>query len=303
MVSAGDPTPMTEQRRLKLDGSVFWAAVIAIPLTWQGQPAALVVTRDITYQKLAEAGLKEAKDAAEFANRSKTEFLANMSHELRTPLNAVIGFSEIMKDELFGAIGHHNYLGYVNDIHESGTHLLNVINDLLDLSKVEAGKMEPLFEPVNAAKAIESSLRTVDGRAHERGISITTKIEQKLPEIFADERMLKQILMNLLSNAVKFTPEGGKIRLRACVLTGGDMEISVIDTGIGIARADLGTVLEPFGQVESILTRKFDGTGLGLPLTRSLVEIHGGELTIRSKQGMGTKVTVRLPIGEVPAAD
>lgn len=301
LVLAGESAPMTEQRQIKLDGTVFWAAVIAIPLTWQGNPAALVVTRDITHQKHAEAGLKEAKDAAEFANRSKTEFLANMSHELRTPLNAVIGFSEIMKDQMFGAIGHNNYLGYVNDIHESGTHLLKVINDLLDLSKVEAGKMEPLFESVDVSKAIESSLRTVEGRAHERGISIMVKIEQKLPEIYADERMLKQILMNLLSNAVKFTPEGGKIRLRARVRTGGDIELSVIDTGIGIARSDLETVMEPFGQVESILTRKFDGTGLGLPLTRSLVEIHGGHMSIQSKQGLGTKVTIRLP-GHKPAA-
>ena len=162
-VLANDSTPMTEQRRIRLNGSMFWAAVIAIPMTWQDRPAALVVTRDITLQKRAEAGLKEAKDAAEFANRSKTEFLANMSHELRTPLNAVIGFSEIMKDEMFGAIGHNNYLGYVNDIHESGTHLLKVINDLLDLSKVEAGKMVPSFEDVDVAKAIEASLRTVDG--------------------------------------------------------------------------------------------------------------------------------------------
>ena len=174
-----------------------------------------MVTRDITHQKHAEECLKEAKDAAEFANRGKTEFLANMSHELRTPLNAVIGFPEIMKDELFGAIGHRNYLGYVNDIHESGNNLLYVINDLIDLSKVEAGKMAPSFESVDVSNAIEASLRIVNGRARERRISITTKIEQELPEIFADDRMLKQILMNLLSNAVKFTAEGGKIRLRA----------------------------------------------------------------------------------------
>lgn len=295
LVLSGISTPMTEQRRVRLDATMFWAAVISIPLTWQGQPASLVVTRDITHQKYAEEGLKEAKDAAELANRSKTEFLANMSHELRTPLNAVIGFSEIMKDEMFGAIGHHNYLGYVNDIHESGTHLLKVINDLLDLSKVEAGKMAASLEMVDVAKAIKSSLRTVEGRAFECGISITTKIEHALPGMLADERMIKQILMNLLSNAVKFTPEGGKIRVRARVSPGGEIEISVTDTGIGIARADIETVMAPFGQVENILTRKFDGTGLGLPLTRSLVELQGGELRLLSKRGMGTKVTIRLP--------
>jgi PAS domain S-box-containing protein len=298
---SGGLTPMTEQRRVRLNGEIFWAAVTAIPLTWQGQTAALVVTRDITSQKHAAERMKEAKDAAEFANRSKTEFLANMSHELRTPLNAVIGFSEIMKEEMFGAIGHGNYLEYVKDIHESGTHLLNVINDLLDLSKVEAGKMEPNFDTVDVVKAIDASLRVVGGRARENRIAVTARIEPGLPAIHADERMIKQILLNLLSNAVKFTPEGGKVRLRARLLSGGETEISVTDTGIGIAQADLETVMAPFGQVENIMTRKFDGTGLGLPLTRSLVEIHGGELRVRSKQGLGTKVIVRLPPGGASA--
>ena len=160
--------------------------------------------------------------------------------------------------------------------------------------------MAPSFESVDVSNAIEASLRIVDGRARERRISITTKIEQALPEIFADDRTLKQILMNLLSNAVKFTAEGGKVRLRARVLTGGGIEISVIDTGIGIAKSDLETVMAPFGQVESTLTRKFAGTGLGLPLTRSLVELHGGSLVVQSKQG--TRVTIKPPAGDSPTA-
>ena len=305
IVLSGGATPMLEQRRRRLDGSEFWGATTAIPLTWQGEHAALVVIRDISDQKHAQQSLENAKDAAEFANRTKSEFLANMSHELRTPLNAVIGFSEIMKNQMFGAIGHGNYLEYVSDIHESGIHLLRVINDLLDLSKVEAGRLTPSFTSVDVAQAVSASLRVVRGRADECDVSITVNIADDLPAIRADERMVRQILMNLLSNAVKFTSEGGKVRIRARMKSGAGpdcgpedgLEISVTDTGIGIAREDMETALAPFGQVESTLTRRFDGTGLGLPLTRSLVELHGGRLILRSKRGWGTKVTILLPVG------
>jgi len=292
---SGTATPLMEQHRVRLDGGDYWAAVTAIPMTWKGKPAGLVVIRDITDERFAQEQLQEAKDAAEFANRTKSEFLANMSHELRTPLNAVIGFSEIMSKQILGPIGNDNYRGYVNDIHESGTHLLRVINDILDLSKVESGKLMPDLAEADAREAIEASIRVVRGRAESQGIDIDRRVPEDIPPVRADERMLKQILMNLLSNAVKFTAEGGRVRIAARATSEGDVEISVTDNGIGISARDLAKVMEPFGQVESALSRKFEGTGLGLPLSRSLVELQGGEMILRSKPGLGTRVAIRLP--------
>jgi PAS domain S-box-containing protein len=285
----------TEQKQLRLDGSVIMVECTGNPVHWNGQNCVLVEARDITARHRAENDLLIAKETAELANRTKTEFLANMSHELRTPLNAVIGFSEIMKSELLGTIGNDQYKDYCNDIHQSGIHLLKVINDILDISKIEAGKFDLYDEEFDPVEAIESCMRLIKERALNSNIDLSMVLQGELPQIRADERKLKQILLNLLSNAVKFTPEGGRVSIEAAADTESGFKVSVTDTGIGIAREDFNTVLTPFGQVESALARKFDGTGLGLPLAKSLVELHGGSLSLESEIGEGTTVTVQFP--------
>ncbi|MCZ6764492.1 MAG: ATP-binding protein, partial [Alphaproteobacteria bacterium] len=235
-----------------------------------------------------------AKETAELANRSKSEFLANMSHELRTPLNAIIGFSEVMEQELFGPMGHANYKDYAGDILYSGRHLLNIINDILDVSKAEAGMIDLSEEVVDLADVIEACLRLIRPRAVEKDLTVEADLPQQNIQIRADKRRLKQVVLNLLSNAVKFTEKGGVIvELRSDPKEG--VILRVIDTGIGISQADLDRVMEPFVQADSTLSRSAEGTGLGLPLSRSLVEFHGGELTITSELGKGSIATVRLP--------
>jgi PAS domain S-box-containing protein len=250
---------------------------------------------DITMRKRAETELRAAVRQAELANRTKSEFLANMSHELRTPLNAVIGFSEIMRNELFGPLGNSNYVDYVRDIHESGTHLLSVINDILDVSKAEAGKIELHEDDVDIDDILQASLRYVRDRANAVNVQLVDQLPARLPQIRVDPLRLKQILLNLLSNAVKFTPEGGQITVTGEVGADGDFLLSISDTGIGIAPEDIHRVLEPFGQADSALHRRYEGTGLGLPLAKALVELHGGALGLESQPGVGTTVTLRLP--------
>ena len=251
--------------------------------------------------ELAEV-LAAARDEAERANRTKSEFLANMSHELRSPLNAIIGFSEIMKGELFGGLGRPEYSEYTTDIYNSGTHLLEVINDILDLSKIEAGRLDLVEGTVDVAELIEGCKRFVISRAQQEGISLQTDIAPGLPFLLADERKLKQILINLLSNAVKFTPEGGIVTAKAALDEDGTFVIIVSDTGIGLKEDDIPTALAPFGQVDSSFSRQYEGTGLGLSLTKALVEIHEGELLIESEEKKGTDVIIRLPGSRVVAA-
>jgi two-component system cell cycle sensor histidine kinase PleC len=236
------------------------------------------------------------------ANRAKSEFLANMSHELRTPLNAIIGFSEIMSQELFGPIGAASYKGYVNDILSSGQHLLALINDVLDMSKIEAGKMVLFLEPVCVGDLAEDALRLVRNRAEASDLMLFADIREDLPEVEADARALKQILLNLLSNAVKFTPAGGRVTVRAQAEEGG-VQLSVEDTGIGIDPDDLPRLAAPFEQVESQQSKTIQGTGLGLALSKAFVELHGSNLTIESRPGQGTRVSFLLPFpGRNPAA-
>jgi two-component system cell cycle sensor histidine kinase PleC len=234
------------------------------------------------------------KTRAETANRSKSEFLANMSHELRTPLNAIIGFSEMMEAGIFGPLGSDKYKEYSTDIRASGQHLLELINDILDMSKIEAGRMTLEKQQLDLPKVIEESLRLVSGRADVASVKIVDQMSA-LPPVEGDKRAIKQVMLNLLSNAIKFTPAGGEIRLRGSA-QGGFISISVEDTGIGIPASALPKIGRPFEQVENQHSKTHKGTGLGLALSRSLVELHGGSLEIRSTEGVGTTVSFTLPL-------
>ena len=241
---------------------------------------------------LAERYAQE-KGRAEEANATKSKFLANMSHELRTPLNAIIGFSEIMESGMFGALGSEKYREYCHDILTSGHYLLEVINDILDMSKIEAGRLQLDMEPLDLSRTLAESLRVVAGRAQDKCLVLDADIEQSIP-VVADRRATKQIMVNLLSNAVKFTPEGGKIVVRSHVLDD-RIVLLIADSGIGIAQQSLKRLGRPFEQVESQLTKTYHGSGLGLAIARSLAHLHGGSMKLRSRLGSGTVVRVSLP--------
>jgi signal transduction histidine kinase len=238
---------------------------------------------------------REQRESAEAASAAKTQFLANVSHELRTPLNAIIGFSDIMRKEMIGPLGSAKYHQYVSDIHESGGHLLTLINDLLDLAKIEAHKHQLDEDACSLGEIIEAGTRLLSERAGNAGLRLVSEIDAALPLVRADERKLKQILLNLLSNAMKFTPEGGTITVRAGPRGDGGTMLSVTDSGIGIPPQKLTQVLEPFVQVESAYSRRHAGTGLGLPLCKAFAELHGGALHLESALGAGTTVTLTLP--------
>ena len=252
------------------------------------------IMQDITERTLHERALREAKEAAESAYASKTRFLANMSHELRTPLNAIIGFSEMMQRQLLGPVGNARYLDYIGGIRESGEHLLDMINDILDMSKIEIGKYELYVEEINVGKIIRLAVHMVEGRAHELQVHL---VIDDLPDdvhIVADRRALMQVLLNILSNAIKFTNAGGSVEIR-CQDELGGVAIVVSDTGVGIPKDKIGIVTMPFEQLSSELTRKHEGSGLGLAITKDLIELHGGTLDIESEVGVGTSVKVLLP--------
>jgi signal transduction histidine kinase len=286
----------------KADGRVITVELVSHSLEFQGHQAAILAAIDVTEQKRVEEEIRHAKEAAEAASQAKSELLANMSHELRTPLNAIIGFSEIMQAGLFGPLGSVKYDGYIADIRHSAGHLLTVITDILDLAKIEANSFRLHEGIVEPGEIIASALRLVKPRADGVGVSLRYDKHHSDLVIRVDETALKRVLINLLSNAVKFSEAGTTVVVRSAFDPQGSFTILVTDAGIGMAPEEIPIALTPFRQVNTGLHRKYEGTGLGLPIAKQLVEMHGGTLTIESARGVGTTVSVSLPGARVMAA-
>jgi signal transduction histidine kinase len=277
------------------DGSEFPADLMITPVQRRASDlSAVVVFHDISAQIHTQRQLLAARDEAEMASRSKSSFLAHMSHELRTPLNAIIGFSEVIAREVMGPVSNAYYRDYADDIHASGQHLLALINDLLDLSKIEAGKLELFEETVDLPALVNRCAVFVSEAARAKELELHLEIAPDLTAVFCDERKLKQVLLNLLSNAVKFTAMG---RISVAARRDGSdlLRIEVADTGVGIAPDHIAKAMTPFGQVDGALSHEQKGTGLGLPLARQLIELHGGTLALASEPGVGTTITILLP--------
>ena len=280
-----------------ISNNFFLAMATGVGL-FSGYIQELYIRRAYVGQRIVEAKNKLASELlaeAIRANKSKSEFLATMSHELRTPLNAIIGFSDIIKRELFGAIGNEKYADYAKDIYESGSHLLSIINDILDLAKAESGKLQLNEHEFDISETLEACVRMCRGRAEAGKVELIFFGGQSEIRTVADERLILQVIANLVTNAVKFTPEGGSVRLFVSANAQKGIQIRVTDTGIGIAPENLDRVLRPFEQVETSYARKHGGSGLGLPYAKRLTELHGGDLKLESEPGKGTTVSVSLP--------
>jgi two-component system cell cycle sensor histidine kinase PleC len=310
-------TVMTSVRFTFGESGLDWAIAVTAPMfavqMWfTGRPLVARMYEDSRLRFQVEdmaRELEETRDEAlkkrfeaEAANASKTAFLANMSHELRTPLNAILGFSEIISQECFGPVGSARYRDYAADIHSSGAHLLSLINDLLDVAKIEAGRMEISPNPLDARRTFDIALKLISFKASEKRQLLTIHVDPNSPPLYADERALKQMLINLVSNAVKFTPDGGKIEVLAGAARDGGFQILVRDNGPGIAHDKLAKVFTPFSQVDNRYDRQAGGTGLGLALVRGLAELHGGRAWIESDPGMGCCAFIVLPANLPDAA-
>jgi len=297
-----------EMRNRRKDGSLYWDfSSITMIRDNAGNPTNyLSIKEDITEIKAANEALRIAKEDAEYANHAKSQFLASMSHELRTPLNAIIGFSEMILAELFGPVGSHKYMEYLRDIHDSGEHLLELITDILDMSKIESGTLELHDVDLEISAVVEACRKLILNRAQDKKITLTAELPSPSPVVHVDSVRLKQIIINLLTNAVKYTPAGGDIAMIVDYGANGGLYLTIADTCIGMSAEDIPRALEPFAQVSDIMSSVREGVGLGLYLTRTLVEMHGGRLGIESQPGQGTEVTVHLPAtrisSPVPAA-
>jgi len=288
-------THILKSRNRRRDGSEFPVEVHISRYKDGGAPHFLATLRDMTERTSVERDLVVARDRAEYANQAKSEFLANMSHELRTPLNSIIGFSELIQAGIFGVISEPRYSEYIDDIHRSGTHLLNVINDILDMSKIEAHQMAVHEEVIDVRDVVRDCRRMVSHRAERANLKLISRVDWKISKIFADERRLRQILINLLSNAIKFTPPYGQVKILCHLSEDGDIELIVEDTGNGIPESEVKRVFEPFVQARKHSTQTHEGTGLGLSLVRALARLHDGGVSLSSEIGKGTRVTVTLP--------
>jgi two-component system, cell cycle sensor histidine kinase PleC len=301
VVSLGiNPIPF----RSYISNNFFLVMATAVGL-FSGYIQEMYVRRSYRAQKVIEGKNAAAQlllIEADKANRAKSEFLANMSHELRTPLNAIIGFSDILRKQLFGEIGNERYVEYICDINDSGNHLLSIINDILDLAKAEAGKLKLQEDTVDIVRCLGDAIRMCRGRALAGSVELAFAETARPIYACVDERLIRQIVLNLLTNAIKFTGTGGQVALSVMVDAENGIVVRVADNGIGISQTDIARVIRPFEQVENVLSRSHGGTGLGLPLTAKLTELHGGQFSIESEEGKGTTVTVRLPASRLRAA-
>ncbi|NNG05253.1 MAG: HAMP domain-containing protein [Inquilinus sp.] len=299
MIQVDDPAASpgmggAEGELLCCDGSRVAVLVSRSAIELPNGAGSVCVVRDITERKRSEIALRAAKEDAELASRTKSEFLANMSHELRTPLNAIIGFSETMVNELFGPVGSPRYGEYANDIRESGRHLLGIIGEILDMAKIEAGKLDLDDGPMDLGSVVTAAMRLVHSRAESPDLSVTVAVADDAV-LYGDEKLVKQIILNLASNAFKFTPAGGLVSIKVRYRADDGLTLAVRDNGVGIARGEIAKAMQPFGQVDSTLSRAQGGTGLGLPLVRAFTELHGGNFRLLSGFGRGTVALVDFP--------
>jgi signal transduction histidine kinase len=281
-----------------------------LPVVRDTKILGLISIRDVLEFRLEAleehfAALNRAREEAELSNRSKTEFLANISHELKTPLNAVIGFAELLTRQADGRLSTGEYVQYLHEIEKSGRHLLTMVDDLLDLSRIDIKALELAEEDLSVPALVSTCIQFILERAERTGVTLVTNADAALPMLFADRRMIKQMLSNLLSNAVKFTPAGGKVSVRCVVDNCGGIRVCVTDTGIGIAQENLAKVVEPFYQAEASIARRYEGAGLGLALVNAMIQAHGGGLSLDSKLGAGTTATLHFPSARTiaPAGD